>query len=391
MKWLWGLIYIIINVFAIISIVHCEDESYFEGVKNSEEIIDPHSFYYDRQNKKMIEVPDAEVLDNPIDDEIEKDCKYTRQFDNFNGHEAIFYKRLINLLLSNINIKMEDDVSLVGLLEIDVSHSQMKILQNFDIQKVSLREVDEIMSNVIRKPSSHNYMAEGINVFNVLLDKFVMILQVIRNNPDGALIAFAMLMVCLTFRMIKQGHGFPMFIIIQVIFVVSFLMTWWQLLQEAEIKSTAEQMKFADIPISCQPSKMNMWEKLVSYITPNEDCEKYFQATMSNPKLKVTPALALSHFITTVILHPLTHVGTVVSSFINNATADLWWTYAWIVRFILYSAVGIVIIILPLSLSGASINLGLGPLLKFGINFHKRDRTGTSRHQRAGNKRCIGD
>lgn len=41
---------------------------------------------------------------------------------------------------------------------------------------------------------------------------------------------------------------------------------------------------------------------------------------MSNPKLKITPAHALSHFLTTVILHPITHMGTVVSGFIHNAT-----------------------------------------------------------------------
>lgn len=41
---------------------------------------------------------------------------------------------------------------------------------------------------------------------------------------------------------------------------------------------------------------------------------------MSNPKLKITPAFALSHFITTAILHPVSHMGTVISDFISNAT-----------------------------------------------------------------------
>lgn len=58
------------------------------------------------------------------------------------------------------------------------------------------------------------------------------------------------------------------------------------------------------------------------FFAANEDCEKYYQATMSNPKLKITPAFVLSHFITTVILHPITHMGTVVSAFIDNATGN---------------------------------------------------------------------
>lgn len=43
---------------------------------------------------------------------------------------------------------------------------------------------------------------------------------------------------------------------------------------------------------------------------------------MSNPKLKVTPAHALSHFITSVVLHPITHMGTIISHFISNATGN---------------------------------------------------------------------
>lgn len=43
---------------------------------------------------------------------------------------------------------------------------------------------------------------------------------------------------------------------------------------------------------------------------------------MTNPKLKITPALALSHFLSTIILHPISHVGSTISIFINNATGN---------------------------------------------------------------------
>lgn len=101
-------------------------------------------------------------------------------------------------------------------------------------------------------------------------------------------------------------------------------------------------MKFSDIPISCQPDKMNLWHKFVSFfckyigtlknalesychlsiVVAKDDCEQYYETVMSNPKLKITPAFALSHFITTVVLHPVTHIGTVISGFINNATGN---------------------------------------------------------------------
>lgn len=44
-----------------------------------------------------------------------------------------------------------------------------------------------------------------------------------------------MLIVCSTFRMITWGRRFPIFSIIQVIFVLSFFMTWWQLIKVSDI------------------------------------------------------------------------------------------------------------------------------------------------------------
>ena len=75
-----------------------------------------------------------------------------KKTDNHNSREKIFYKRLVNMLLSNLKILEKDEVSTVGILEIEVSHSQMEILQNFQIQKTSLKRDDEILSNIIRKP-----------------------------------------------------------------------------------------------------------------------------------------------------------------------------------------------------------------------------------------------
>lgn len=374
MKHLSGYICVIMNVSAIIWVVQCKDENYFEDVMNSDEMIDPHSFYYDKHSKQMVKDinvetgPDSIIVDTAI--EI---VKPNQETDNHSTREKIFYKRLVNMLLSNLKILAKDEVSTVGILEIEVSHSQMEILQKFQIQKTSLREIDEILSNIIRKPQQ-DPLAGAVHIFDVLLKSFSMALEIIQQHPDGAIIAFAMIMLGLMFRMIKRGQGFPMFIIIQIIFVMSFFMTWWQLLQEAEIASIAAQMKFANVPISCQPDKMSMWDKFVSFVSSNEDCEKYYQATMSNPKLKITPAFALSHFITTVILHPITHMGTVVSDFIDNATDNLPWTYAWLVKCILYLCVGFVIIILPICISGASVSVVLGPLFRFGMDYRRKDK-----------------
>lgn len=73
----------------------------------------------------------------------------------------------------------ENEVSITGILEIEVSHSQMEILRNFQIHKTSLREIDEILSNIIQEPR-YNYMFEAIHIFDVLHKGFGTILRTVQ-------------------------------------------------------------------------------------------------------------------------------------------------------------------------------------------------------------------
>lgn len=377
MKYSREFIFLSIHILAIILFTNCEDENYFENIEDTEELIDPHSFFYDKQSKTMIKdikVDMVKVMQNNNEDQ--NNLKSSKQANNYSSHEAIFYKRLINLLLSNIHIQNEDEVSIIGILEIEISHSQMEILRNFHIHKTSLKEIDDIFSNVIRKPQ-YNYVSGVMNILDILHKGFRTILQTIQEHQDGTIIIFTMLIVCSTFRMIIWGRRFSIFSIIQVIFILSFFMTWWQLIKEAEVKSIAAQMKFSEIPISCQPDKMNMWNKFVSLFY-NDDCEKYYETIMTNPKLKITPAFVLSHFITTIVLHPIIHIGSIISIFINNATENIPWTYGWIIKCMLFLCIGFVIITIPFYLSGASFNLGFGPLFKLGISHEKKKEKGNS-------------
>lgn len=62
-----------------------------------------------------------------------------------------------------------------------MSHSQMEILQNFQIQKTSLREIDEILSNIIRKPQ-RDPLAGAVHIFDALLTSFGMALEIIKQH-----------------------------------------------------------------------------------------------------------------------------------------------------------------------------------------------------------------
>lgn len=54
--------------------------------------------------------------------------------------------------------------------------------------------------------------------------------------------------------------------------------------------------------------------------TATNDCEKYYETIMTNPRLQVTPALALTHFLSTAIFQPVSYFGLVISEFVDNAT-----------------------------------------------------------------------
>ncbi|KAK0169278.1 hypothetical protein PV327_011667, partial [Microctonus hyperodae] len=53
-------------------------------------------------------------------------------------------------------------------------------------------------------------------------------------------------------------------ITLMVVLAASFIITWLQLIKEAEVQLTAKQMAFRKMPIHCQPDKMSMWDKVLT-------------------------------------------------------------------------------------------------------------------------------
>ncbi|XP_078050202.1 uncharacterized protein LOC144476821 isoform X2 [Augochlora pura] len=362
--------------------IRCEDENYFENLADPDDLVNPHSFSYDKQSKSMVDntlksIESAFSKDYTKEQEDEKkDCKCVKNVDNSDGQVALFYKRLINMMLLNMHIK-GDDVLLVGTLEIIMTPSELEILKNFGTQRSSIKEIDEILSAAMKMPN--NRLEKITDFIAAVFERLGNVFRTVSNHPDVLLILGILFATLATLRMIRHGHARVILILAVVIFVQSFLMTWWRLIKEEEAKNMAEQMKFSNVPKSCQPDKMTLWDKFVTNLFGSNECEKYYEAMMSNPKLKVTPLYALTHLCSTVMLQPIVHIGTVISDFINNATDALPWQYGWLIRSLLYLAVCIVIIMLPLCLMGGSVDLGFGPLFKFAIGFHKRRGPGARR------------
>lgn len=144
--------------------------------------------------------------------------------------------------------------------------------------------------------------------------------------------------------------------------------------------------------------------KLLYLIIDTNDCEKYYETLMTNPRLQVTPALALTHFLSTAIFQPLSYFGLVISEFIDNATSKwissrsmtfkfkrlsnnvaivmynvtyystgkLNFFYKLPITLALFISFCICLVLLPFFLFGGSINLGIGPFFRFGIRGRER-------------------
>ena len=56
--------------------------------------------------------------------------------------------------------------------------------------------------------------------------------------------------------------------------------------------------------------------RLTSTLSQNSDeCEKYYEALMMDPFLKVTPTIVISEMIGSIVLHPSSKFGTAIARF----------------------------------------------------------------------------
>ncbi|XP_011691350.1 PREDICTED: uncharacterized protein LOC105452160 [Wasmannia auropunctata] len=361
-------IYIAFYLCAFFLTANCEESDTVDDVTPpAPELRNINSFFY--MSAKEDSFSPAETGKNEQSLSIAQPCNCK---DERNTQEAIFYKRLNAILLSNLAMQRNDD-RLVGTLNIEMSSSQLEYLQNFVNGQGSIREVDRILDSAIKRPeySACHYMAEASHYFNIFASKtseyWMYYVSLVKEHWDITIISFTLVVSFMILRRQGCSRGLVIFLMIDVIFVISFFITWWRLIQEAEIKLTAAQAQFAEMPIACQPHKMSLRDKIVTWFFPTNDCEKYYESIMTDPRLQVTPALALTHFLSTVIFQPLSYFGLVISEFIDNATGKLNFLYKFPIVLALFLSFCICIILIPFSWIGGSINFGIGPFFKFGM------------------------
>ncbi|XP_046818674.1 chloride channel CLIC-like protein 1 isoform X2 [Vespa crabro] len=335
--------------------------------KQTEDYIDPHSFYYDRRKKQIIK--DTKIFSREQNTKSNQVELLKESNENCEAVK-IYYKRLIMKLLLISKLKNDDDNdddddTLKGQLFVKGTRAQIETLRKIETDNYSLKEIDIILSKILLEPSFYNNVSDMFDLYWISQSA----LKFIRNYyAYTIMVACSILGIVILFK--HMPYFSPLFIIIVVIITVSFFQTWWQLITEAEIKLAASQMKYIEMPISCRPSKMNLWEKINSYLFNAIDCEKYYEARMSNPMLQVTPAMAFSHMVTTFLTHPISIIGTTMSQFISNATDHLPIFIKYMVQVLLYILLPVFLLVAIFICRGGSVRFGL-PFISSLLSFEQ--------------------
>ncbi|EZA62267.1 hypothetical protein DMN91_004227 [Ooceraea biroi] len=369
MRILKSSIYVLLQLWLLLQNVYCDEENpdNDDVTLPADELRNIHSFFY-MATEEDLPSPAAQTKTNDQSAAAAAKLCNCKEWSERNSQEAVFYKRLIAVLLSNLVMQRIDD-RLIGMIGIEASSSQFEYLQDFVNGQGSMREVDRILGSVIKQSgsSTYQYMAEISHYLNVLSERLMHYVSLMKERWDVTVISLVVIASFMILRKQRFSRGLVIFLMIDIIFVISFFITWWRLIQEAEIKLMAAQAQFAEMPIACKPHKMGLWDKMIASFSSTNDCEKYYESIMTNPRLQVTPAFALTHFLSTAILQPVSYFGVVISEFIDNATNKLGFIYKLPVTLFLFLSFCICIILLPFFLLGGSFNLGFGPFLKFGV------------------------
>ncbi|XP_057335071.1 uncharacterized protein LOC130673873 isoform X1 [Microplitis mediator] len=346
-------------VLLICKTVNCFIDPTLETKKNRDHYIDPHSIYYNKYTQQL-EV--SSHLKKPTDV-----ITTEQSFDAFNVNvnrnndipDELFSRRFVNLLLEATSFEKNGNL-LTSSLTVELTTTDLIKLKNFAIGKSTIREIDSIIGHIFIKPekiyAQNTYLSIKEFIYFLIIHKEITLITIV-------VLWISWIILTTKWNMLKIT-----LIILLTVFAASFIITWLQLLREAEIKLTVKQVQFTQVPIQCNPHKMSWWDKLWTAWSSVDECQKYYEAMMENPFLQVTPAQALSKMIATCVVTPVGLIGHAVGDFVNNATKNLWFPIQMVVAPLLIIGIILITGMVLVVLGGGSLNLwGFGPFSVFSL------------------------
>ncbi|KAK0176597.1 hypothetical protein PV328_000716 [Microctonus aethiopoides] len=339
--------------------------------------VDPHSFYFDEFSKSDVamESPTAMNTNRVLERCIRKYNDCVNNKDNEIPDES-FSRQIINILLSHAGLKKNDDGH-IGKIVIEISTGQLEKLKKFANGEATIRDTYFIIPKIFKKNEEITY-GDMFSLIEHLCIEAIIHKDIIL----GFLVISYMTWIILTtkWNMLRLSG-----ITLMIVLAASFIITWLQLIKEAEVQLTAKQMAFTKMPIHCQPDKMSMWDKVLTIFSSEDSCHKYFEAQMENPFLQVTPAQALSQMIGTCILQPLKLMGNILSDFAHHSTKHLSYPIKIILEPVLMLGALTVLMIMMYCLAGGSLGWALGPLSFF--SFRRTGNSANNSHMKNEEKR----
>ncbi|KAJ9576893.1 hypothetical protein L9F63_006511, partial [Diploptera punctata] len=316
---------------------------------NDEEWVDPFDiFNYDRSTKSMYQNTrkDTEAKSNECmeklkicETELEKlsqsasSAKSMKEsfvnssqkkvsLENNCKQSVVYIRRFVNILLKAAELDNEMPLDLDVHIRMSVSTAQLQILQQFGGGKenIPLQELENVLSSVLftAKKSVFSYDIPWAAYFEFLMTKQV-------------LVAVALGLVPMLVLRMLSGHSIirSLFIFLVVIFMMSFVITYIQMIKQEEIKQYAILKKNPEVPVECRPTSDLTWVQLfgrylnskISY--QSDECIEYYEAIMMDPFVKVKPTDVLSEMVGSFVLHPSGMLGSAIAKFSTGILANL--------------------------------------------------------------------
>lgn len=273
----------------------------------------------------------------------------------------VYMRRFVNILLKAAKLDEEMPLDLDVDLRMSVSTDQLQILQLFGSGKgsISLQELESVLSSVLftTRKSIFNNAIPWSAIFEFMLSKQV-------------LVSMALCLVPMLLWRMLSGHSIirSLFIFLAVIFMMSFVITYLQMYKQEEIKQYAILKRNPEVPVECRPTSELSWLQMFGRVMSSklsyksDECEKYYEAVMMDPFLKVKPTDVLSEMIGSFVLHPSENLGSAIAKFSSGILGNLPFGTNYIVLFgsfvfmimIVFASCG-GIIKLPFYLGGAEL------------------------------------
>ncbi|XP_014207900.1 uncharacterized protein LOC106638992 [Copidosoma floridanum] len=325
-------------------------------MEEEKEVVDPNSLFYSRQKKKVV-IPERYESSNELEIRYESNEYYT--YCNDRSYE-VFARRLINILLKNARLKVHDD-NVTGSVNIEANLQQLEILKGFGEGKISIRQLDSIIGDVIRQPP-----VDLLNEFFSYTDMLCFYLYERRKTFVSLLVSMIIIPIIVKGTRTKLGIITLLF---SVITIISFVMTWMQLLQDAEIKLAAQRHMYYKMPDECATQDIGFIASFKLFWGIGKgDCLKYYEAIMNDPMLEVTPVHAFIHMCCKSISYPLLLFGKEFSHFTDAISDSLPWWIQPIAKPLIFSLTLLLVYSLTFILVGGKFGVRIGPLFHFYIH-----------------------